>query len=72
MDFDLEEMVKLVRAVDPYVVSIGADSGGHDLVEPNGEKVVALIEELKKTTMVEIKSNLKRITGDVDYGWSFG
>jgi len=63
LDFDLPEFVELIRPASPEWVNIGADSQGHHLPEPSAEKVKALIEELRKFTRVEIKSNLKRITG---------
>jgi hypothetical protein len=42
-------------------VSIGADSKGHHLKEPDRKKIDLLISELKKFTEVIIKKNLERI-----------
>ena len=63
MDFDLNELVLIIRMCRPNFVNIGADSKGHNLPEPSPEKVEALIKELKKFTIVKIKSNLKRLRG---------
>lgn len=61
MDFDLNDLKSWIFAIKPKFVSIGADSKGHNLLEPSKEKVKALIKELKKFTEVKIKDNLKRI-----------
>ena len=61
MDFDLDILVSLVSICKPQFINIGADSQGHNLPEPSGEKVDALIKELKKFTEVKIKKNLKRL-----------
>jgi len=70
LDFDLEEFVEIIKRIKPDKVYIGADSKVHKypkiynnlkLPEPNGEKVLKLIEELEKFTEVEIKKNLIRI-----------
>ena len=63
LDFDLEELVFLMRYIDPLFVSIGADSKGHGLPEPSKEKVEALIAELERFTEVSRKSNLERLVG---------
>ncbi|MBE9572966.1 MAG: hypothetical protein IMF11_20265 [Proteobacteria bacterium] len=42
-------------------VSIGADSRGHKLPEPPADKILTLIEELKRFTEVKIKPNLNRL-----------
>lgn len=61
MDFDLDEMVKLISICNPVQVNIGADSGNNNLPEPPKEKILNLIEELKKFTIINNKSNLKRL-----------
>jgi len=61
MDFDLEEMVGLIRKCNPAQVNIGADSGGNNLPEPDKKKIVALIDELKKFTTIDKKRNLGRL-----------
>jgi DNA repair photolyase len=62
MDFDLFDLVDLVKLCNPKQVNIGADSCGHNLPEPSKEKVLALIKELEVFTKVVLKNNLKRIT----------
>jgi DNA repair photolyase len=61
LDFDLNELVPLIKMCRPDWVNIGADSKGHNLPEPSKEKVEALIGELKKFTEVKKKSNLQRL-----------
>lgn len=61
MDFDLGELVLIIKDINPKWVNIGADSKNHNLPEPSKEKVESLITELKKFTEVKIKDNLKRL-----------
>jgi len=61
VDFDLEPMIELVKRCQPEWVNIGADSCGHDLPEPSGDKVRELIDALSRFTVVKEKENLKRI-----------
>jgi len=61
MNFDLAEMVSRIKTIQPDFVSIGADSKGHNLPEPNADKVRNLIASLKTFTEVVIKKNLTRI-----------
>jgi hypothetical protein len=61
MDFDLDEMVELIKRCNPVQVNIGADSGNNHLPEPSMEKLLALIDELQKFTMIARKSNLGRL-----------
>ena len=62
MDFDLIDIVNLIRMADPDWVNIGADSKRQGLPEPTPEKVVALIERLRDHNIeVTIKSNLYRL-----------
>lgn len=61
MDFDLPEMVKLIKRSAPVQVNIGADSKRTGLTEPSKEKIEELIIELKKFTTVNEKKNLKRL-----------
>ena len=61
MDFDLEELVELIKICNPEQVNIGADSGNNHLPEPSKEKILALIDELKKFTVIDQKRNLGRI-----------
>ena len=61
MDFDLADLVFLIRQCDPIQVNIGADSGNNNLPEPSKEKILALIDELKKFTVIDQKRNLTRL-----------
>jgi hypothetical protein len=61
MDFDIDIMVQLIMDCNAKQVNIGADSGENNLPEPSKEKVLELISELEKFTIVHQKSNLKRI-----------
>jgi hypothetical protein len=61
MDFDLKELVELIKICHPVQVNIGADSGNNHLPEPPKEKILELIDELKKFTVIDQKRNLNRI-----------
>ena len=61
MDFDLSEMVILIRMCHPVKVNIGGDSKNNHLPEPSKEKLLELIDELKKFTIIDQKRNLNRI-----------
>ena len=65
IDFDLAPLVELIRRCEPEQVNIGADSGNNHLPEPSSEKILALIDELKKFTTIANKRNLTRIIGEV-------
>lgn len=62
IDFDsINDMTLMIRVCNPKQVNIGADSGHNHLPEPSKEKILKLIEELEKFTVVKQKSNLKRL-----------
>lgn len=62
MDFDLEDMVSLIKEAQPDWVNIGADSKQHDLPEPSSTKVSVLISELASRGIKIInKENLLRV-----------
>jgi DNA repair photolyase len=61
IDFDLPEMIELIKMCEPVQVNIGADSGNNNLPEPSKEKILRLINELKTFTNVNIKENIRRI-----------
>jgi len=53
--------VNMIKRCKPVMVSIGADSGNNHLPEPSKEKLLQLIDELQKFTVIHNKSNLKRL-----------
>lgn len=58
MDFDLEEMVGLIKMCNPEQVNIGKNSKDFiKLPNPTIGKTVELVKELLKFTKVEIKEN---------------
>lgn len=59
--FDLEPMVRLIKQCQPQWVNIGADSKGHNLLEPPADKIRELIAELERFTEVKVKPNLERL-----------
>jgi hypothetical protein len=61
MDFDLKEFSYMVLCCHPVQVNIGADSGGHNLPEPQPEKIRALIQHLSPYTKIFQKPNLARL-----------
>jgi DNA repair photolyase len=61
MDFDLRDMVRIIKKANPKWVNIGADSKRHKLPEPSKEKVEALIKALGEFTEVRCKNNLERL-----------
>lgn len=61
LDFDLKELVDLVKLAQPNWINIGADSKKNNLPEPSFKKVRELINELSKITKVRQKHNLKRL-----------
>jgi hypothetical protein len=65
LDFDLGELIYLIHGIQPDFVSIGADSKKHNLSEPSGNEVLALIDELKEFTSVKKKGNLDRLISNV-------
>jgi protein gp37 len=65
IDFDLIPLVELIKRCEPKQVNIGADSGNNHLPEPSRDKVLALIDELRKFTIIANKRNLTRIIGEV-------
>jgi hypothetical protein len=61
MDFDLDELICLIKMCNPEKVNIGADSKRNNLPEPSKEKLLALITELQKFTIIDRKTNLARL-----------
>lgn len=67
MDCDPEILAALIREIGPDFVSIGADSKGHNLPEPNAVKVFDLINRLEKFTSIKKKGNLERLLGEGEF-----
>lgn len=62
LDFDVDGMLELLDIVRPAFVNIGADSKGHGLVEPVADKVLDLIDGIRKMGVdIRQKTNLERI-----------
>ena len=61
IQFDLEEMIMLIKQAKPDSVNIGADSKNNHLPEPPKEKILELIKELEKFTSIDQKRNLGRL-----------
>jgi hypothetical protein len=61
MDFNLHLLVSLIKMAAPNSVNIGADSKHNGLSEPSKENLLALIDELKKFTVIDQKRNLNRL-----------
>jgi hypothetical protein len=61
MDFDLFEMINLIKICNPVQVNIGADSGNNHLPEPSKDKLLELIDALKEFTVIDQKRNLARL-----------
>jgi len=61
IDFDLPEFITMLKKCDPIQINIGADSGNNNLPEPSKGKVLALIDELQKFTVIDQKRNLSRL-----------
>jgi len=61
MEFNIDRLVVFMEIIRPSAVFIGADSGNNKLPEPSKEKILKLIECLETFTIVNQKSNLKRL-----------
>jgi len=61
MDFDVVELVNLIKIAKPTWVNIGADSKNNSLPEPEKEKLLELIEGVSKVTEIKKKTNLERL-----------
>jgi DNA repair photolyase len=62
LDHDVDELADWMIKLKPDFLNIGADSKGHGLVEPTKEKILALVEKLRKNGIeVREKHNLGRI-----------
>jgi hypothetical protein len=62
MDFDLSDLIDLIKMCRPKKVNIGFNTSFKvKLPEPSKEKLLALIDELQKFTIIDKKNNLKRL-----------
>jgi len=61
MDFNLGFFTKMLKDANVSQINIGADSGKNNLVEPDKDKILELISELEKFTIIKRKSNLNRL-----------
>ena len=61
MDFDLPELLELVKSCEPRIVNIGSDTRENNLPEPSNEKVQELIKGLESFTKFYLKGSLVRI-----------
>ena len=61
LDFDLSDMVELLKQCNAKQINIGADSGGNKLPEPIKEKLLQLIEAIKSFSVIDKKRNLARM-----------
>lgn len=65
MQFEPKRLVRWCREIKPEYISIGADSGGHNLPEPNSWAIYELISQLRKFTEVRLKKNLRRLASGI-------
>lgn len=61
LDFDLKDLVALLRYANPDKIIIGADSKGHNLPEPSSMKIKKLIAVLQSDFRIICKDNLRRL-----------
>jgi len=59
--FDYDVLIEWIRDIDPFFVSIGADSKNNGLEEPDEQEIIDLVNGLKEFTNVKLKSNLRRL-----------
>jgi hypothetical protein len=53
--------LNLIQRCNPEQVNIGADSGNNHLPEPDKDKLLELIKELSRFTIIHRKNNLQRL-----------
>lgn len=62
LDFDVDGMLELIGIARPGFINIGADSKRCGLEEPSADKVIALIDGIKKMRIeIRQKTNLARL-----------
>ena len=65
LDFDIDPFFAMLKNANPASINIGADTQDNHLPEPPRGKIIELIAELQKFTVVKKKSNLLRLVGAV-------
>lgn len=61
LKFDFYELALWIEQISPDFVSIGADSGGHNLPQPTWPEVKELITRLEESMEVRVKDNIKNL-----------
>jgi hypothetical protein len=62
LDFDVDILAKWIGDIKPDFINLGADSKNRNLPEPTVEKIMSLVEELKKYDIeLREKHNLQRL-----------
>lgn len=61
LDFDLDDVMRMIYYCSPQQINIGADSGNNNLPEPSKEKLEQLIFALKSYYTIDQKRNLGRL-----------
>lgn len=61
LDFDLDDMMRMMYDCSPQQINIGADSGNNNLPEPSKDKLEQLIFALKCYYTIDRKTNLARL-----------
>lgn len=64
LDFDLDDVMRMMYDCSPEQINIGADSGNNNLPEPNRDKLEQLIFALKSYFTIDQKRNLSRLLND--------
>ena len=71
LDFDLDPFLEMIKKCEPSQVNIGAKTGGRNRlksIEPDRGKVIELITQLEKFTVVHQKPNLTRLLKEAGNG----
>ena len=64
MEFERNALVEMLKKIQPFQVNIGCNTSKDiQLPEPSRDQIIALIQELRTFTNVELKSNSSRILG---------
>lgn len=62
---DLAQLIIWIKSINPDLVFVGCGTGEVTYPEPSRDELIELIEQLKLITTVHVKSNAKRILGDL-------